>query len=51
MEGEAIQEGTMAARVLCHVKDNRIEYAVFTMLLYTLDAVGKLKAYGTGLCM
>jgi hypothetical protein len=36
---------------LCHLKENRIEYAVFTLLLYSLGAIDKAMAYGTGLCV
>ena len=34
----------------CHLKENRIEYAVFTLLLYSLGAIDKMIPHGTGLC-
>lgn len=37
--------------VLGHLKENRIEYAVFTLLLYSLGAIDKAMTYGSGLCM
>lgn len=37
--------------VLGHLKENRIEYAVFTLLLYSLGAIDKAITYGTGLCV
>jgi hypothetical protein len=37
--------------VLGHLKENRIEYAVFTLLLYSLGAIDKAVTYGTGLCV
>ena len=35
----------------CHLKENRIEYAVFTLLLYSLGAIDKAITYGTGMCV
>lgn len=37
--------------VLGHLKENRIEYAIFTLLLYSLGAIDKAITYGTGLCV
>jgi len=36
---------------LGHLKENRIEYAVFTLLLYSLGAIDKAMAYGAGMCL
>ena len=36
---------------LTHLKENRIEYAVFTLLLYSLGAIDKAITYGTGMCV
>ena len=35
----------------CHLKENRLEYAVFTMLLYSLGLLDKAWTYGTGMCV
>ena len=37
--------------VACHLKENRLEYAVFTMLLYSLGLLDKAWTYGTGMCL
>jgi hypothetical protein len=37
--------------VVCALKENRLEIAVFTLLLYSVGAIDKAMAYGTGLCM
>jgi hypothetical protein len=41
----------MAKTVLGHLKENRIEYAVFSLLLYSIGAIDKAITYGTGLCV
>jgi hypothetical protein len=46
-----ISKASVAKTVLCHLKENRIEYAVFSLLIYTLGIFEKAMAYGTGLCM
>jgi hypothetical protein len=48
---DAAQKGMMIRAVLGHLKENRIEYAVFTLLLYSLGAIDKAITYGTGLCV
>ena len=35
----------------CHLKENRLEYAVFTMLLYSVGLLDKAWTYGTGMCL
>ena len=37
--------------VMGHLKENRLEYAVFTMLLYSLGLLDKAWTYGTGMCV
>ena len=37
--------------VACHLKQNRLEYAVFTMLLYSVGLLDKAWTYGTGMCV
>ena len=58
VQGETIgtaADAAIKANVLrsvgCHLKENRLEYAVFTMLLYTLDIFDKAWTYGTGMCL
>jgi hypothetical protein len=48
---ETAQKGLMAKTVLGHLKENRIEYAVFSLLLYSIGAIDKAITYGTGLCV
>lgn len=48
---DAAQKGLMLKTVFGHLKENRIEYAVFTLLLYSLGAIDKAVTYGTGLCV
>lgn len=47
----AVSKANVATTVLCHLKENRIEYAVFSLLIYTLGIFDKAMAYGTGLCV
>jgi hypothetical protein len=58
VQGEAIGTAADVAvkanvlrATLCHLKENRIEYAVFTLLLYSLGVVDKAITYGTGMCL
>ena len=37
--------------VIGHLKENRLEYAVFTMLLYSIGLLDKAWTYGTGMCV
>lgn len=48
---ETAKKGLMAKTVLGHLKENRIEYAVFSLLLYSIGAIDKAITYGTGLCV
>jgi len=48
---ETAKTGLMAKTVLGHLKENRIEYAVFSLLLYSIGAIDKAITYGTGLCV
>lgn len=57
-QGETIVTAADAAikanalrNVACHLKENRLEYAVFTMLLYSLGLLEKAYTYGTGMCL
>lgn len=48
---EAVQKGMMLRSVIGHLKENRIEYAVFTLLLYSIGAIDKAITYGAGICL
>lgn len=48
---EAVQKGIMVKSVICHLKENRIEYAVFSLLLYSIGAIDKAITYGAGICV
>lgn len=48
---ETAQKGVVVKTVFGHLKENRLEYAVFTLLLYSLGLVEKAMNYGTGLCV
>lgn len=48
---DVVVKANVLRTVACHLKENRLEYAVFTMLLYTLDILDKAWTYGTGMCM
>ena len=58
VQGETIGTAADAAikanalrTVACHLKENRLEYAVFTMLLYSVGLLDKAWTYGTGMCL
>lgn len=48
---DAAQKGMLVKSMIGHLKENRIEYAVFTLLLYSLGVIDKAITYGTGLCV
>lgn len=48
---DTLVKANVLKTVLGHLKENRIEYAVFTLLLYSLGAIDKAITYGTGLCV
>lgn len=48
---DAAQKGMMIRSVVNHLKENRIEYAVFTLLLYSIGAIDKAMTYGAGICL
>jgi hypothetical protein len=47
---DAVVKANVLRTTLCHLKENRIEYAVFT-LIYSLGAIDKAMTYGSGLCV
>jgi hypothetical protein len=48
---DVLQKGLMMKTLLGHLKANRIEYAVFTLLLYTVGALDSARTYVTGMCV
>lgn len=48
---DAVVKANAMRTVACHLKENRLEYAVFTMLLYSLGLLDKAWTYGTGMCL
>lgn len=48
---DVVVKANVLKTTLCHLKENRIEYAVFTLLLYSLGAIDKAMTYGAGLCV
>lgn len=48
---EVVQTGLTLASVINHLKNNRIEYAVFTLLAYTVGLLDKAISYGADICV
>lgn len=48
---DVLQKGLMMKTLIGHLKANRIEYAVFTLLLYSVGLLDKAWTYGTGMCV
>lgn len=48
---EVARRGAAIAAVVNHLKENRIEYAVFTLLLYSVGLLDKAMTYGQSICV
>jgi hypothetical protein len=48
---DALHKGLVMKTIFGHLKANRIEYAVFTLLLYSIGALDKATTYVTGMCV
>ena len=48
---EAAKTGLTVASCLNHIRNNRIEYLIVTLLMYSIGALDKAITYGTGLCV
>lgn len=48
---EVARKGAMAATIINHLKQNRIEYAVFSLLAYSVGLIDKAMTYGQGICV
>ena len=44
-------KANVALSVFAHLKANRIEYAVFTLLIYSIGALDKAISYGQSICV
>lgn len=48
---ETVQTGLTVASIINHLSKNRIEYAVFTLLAYTVGLLDKAISYGADICV
>jgi len=48
---DAAKTGLTAANCINHIRNNRIEYLIVTLLAYSVGALDKAIAYGTGMCL
>jgi len=48
---EAAKTGMTVASAISHIRNNRIEYLIVTLLAYSVGALDKAIAYGTGMCL
>lgn len=48
---EIAKTGLTVASCMNHIRNNRIEYLIVTMLMYSIGALDKAVTYGTGLCV
>lgn len=48
---DAVKTGLTTANCLNHIRNNRIEYLIVTMLMYSIGALDKGIEYATGICM
>ena len=48
--GDAVIKGLTIANCLNHIRNNRIEYLVLSLLAYSVGALDKAIDYGTGIC-
>ena len=48
---ETAKTGLTVASCMNHIRNNRIEYLIVTLLMYSVGALDKAVTYGTNLCM
>jgi hypothetical protein len=48
---ETVRRAALMSSVFNHLKENRIEYAVFTLLVYSLDLVSKVTTHAQSICV
>jgi hypothetical protein len=48
---EAVKTGLTIASCVNHIKNNRLEYLVVSLLMYTVGALDKGVEYAQGICV
>ena len=48
---DAVHGGLTIASIINHLSKNRIEYAVFTLLAYSVGLMDKALTYGQSICV
>ena len=48
---EVVKTGLTLASCINHVRNNRIEYLIVSLLMYTVGALDKGIEYAAGICM
>ena len=48
---EVARKGVVLTTIMNHLKENRIEYAVFTLLAYSVGLLDKALTYGQSICV
>ena len=48
---EVVKTGLTVAGCISHIKNNRIEYLIVSLLMYSIGALDKAIEYGTGICV
>lgn len=54
MQPEVVDTAMKAGRwasAMCHIKNNRLEYLVLSLLLYSTGVVEKATMYGANVCV
>ena len=48
---DTVKTGLTITNCAQHIKENRLEYLVASLLLYSVGAIDKAITYGTGICV
>lgn len=48
---DVARKGVVLQTIIGHLKENRIEYAVFTLLAYSVGLLDKVVTYGQDICV
>ena len=48
---EAAKTGLTMASCINHIRNNRIEYLIVSLLAYSIGALDKVITYGTNMCV
>lgn len=49
--GSVAKTGLTVASCINHIRNNRIEYLIVTLLMYSVGALDKAITYGTNMCL